>query len=111
MLAVALFLPSLRTLRIERTDTLKIFLSIPKAAINTIYNRVNGEDEVKEIDDEAIEDKIDVDVYGVESRDSLPILKQLLIRYLTVLGNYFNSFHILIFKSNRLFACCYNVSC
>ena len=93
-LGLFLFAPALLKIKKERSDTLRIFLSIPKAAVNTIFISLNNNNEVKEIEDEAIEEtrvEHTINVRG-NTTNSVPILKQLLERYVFVLCIDFSCF-------------------
>ena len=41
---MALFIPAVRKIRLERSETLNLFLSIPKTNINIIYSSLSNEE-------------------------------------------------------------------
>lgn len=81
----------MQKIRKERADALRIFLSIPKAAVNNIYNGLSNINEVKEIEDDALDEgAADVNVVAVSGGNATPILRQLFIRYFgTLCKDYF----------------------
>jgi hypothetical protein len=82
VLVGALYWPAVYKIRKERSNTLHQFLSIPKGAINSILNTLSGENEVKEIEDDAFEESHnEASVVLNYTRSNTSILKQLTIRY------------------------------
>ncbi len=81
----ALFYPAILKIKTERSNTLKLFLSVPKGAINLILNNMNNE-EVKEIEDDAF-DEGTYESHTVESdySVSMTVLNNLVARYLGAL--------------------------
>ena len=82
VLVGALYWPSIAKIKQERSNILRLFLSIPKAAMSTILSNLNSGNEVKEIEDEAFEDSQDIIIAASDyAHTSTSLLNKLSIRY------------------------------
>ena len=83
-MAGALFWPAIRKIKAERTDTLKLFLTIPKGLINNIISSLFQE--TKEIEDDAFDEYQSDHVIAIESiTSSASMLNKLTKRYAALL--------------------------
>ena len=88
-LVLVLFVPALRRIRNERFAILRIFLSVPKTTVNGILNSLDNKNQVKEIEESAVEEISSGDnstYFEKEKKNAMPILKRISIRYGLYLG-------------------------
>ena len=86
----ALFVPSIRKIRKERSDTLNLFLTIPKATITMITATMTDQkDEIKDLEDEmGIDDNWGAELSAdiVKEKTEMSIIKKMIIRFSISLG-------------------------
>eukprot|EP01116_Phalansterium_solitarium_P000228 TRINITY_DN10134_c0_g2_i1.p1 TRINITY_DN10134_c0_g2~~TRINITY_DN10134_c0_g2_i1.p1 ORF type:complete len:1502 (-),score=473.50 TRINITY_DN10134_c0_g2_i1:59-4564(-) len=93
LLAILVFMPTVRRISVERMTAIRLFTAIPHVTLQQIYDHVSGrdkegDDNVKDQEEETYQEEMAV-MDGdspVGDNDSMPILRKLIVRYFIVLG-------------------------